>query len=300
MTVSVTEKNTESLYVKTYNGSTQTLEEIPVLSGDDFNQLILSNITEGRRVCSYFGVPDDSSKSVRLYVVLADDTGNSLKISSTQIDTKEFLSLTPQYPQVHLFEREISEQYGLTPVNHPWLKPVRYSQSWTFGQPSTRQVLPTVGDFYKIEGEQVHEVAVGPVHAGIIEPGHFRFQCHGEEVFHLEIALGYQHRGIERALQGEPGKRSLHYAENIAGDSAIAHASCFCQIVESLTGTQQSARAQAIRGIALELERLANHVGDLGALSGDVGFLPTASFRGRIRGDFLNMTAVLCGNRFGR
>jgi len=300
MSVSATEKKTGSLYIKSFNGSSVALEEIPVLSEGDFNRLILSSVSKGLRVSSYFGVAENDSKALKLYVVLADDTENSLKISSTEIHAKEFLSLTPQCPQVHLFEREIAEQFGVKPVNHPWLKPVRYNQCRTSDQSLMHSFLGAVEDFYKIEGEQVHEVAVGPVHAGIIEPGHFRFQCHGEEVFHLEIALGYQHRGIERALQGEFGKRSLHYAENIAGDSAIGHGSSLCQIVESLSDSQQSARALAIRGIALELERVANHVGDLGALSGDVGFLPTASFCGRIRGDFLNMTAVLCGNRFGR
>jgi Ni,Fe-hydrogenase III large subunit len=119
-------------------------------------------------------------------------------------------------------------------------------------------------------------------------------------VYHLEIALGYQHRGVEQAMIGGPGIRSLHYAETLAGDTSIAHATAYCQVIESLTNCQKTARAQALRGIALELERLANHVGDLGALSGDVGFLPTASYCGRIRGDFLNMTALLCGNRFGR
>ena len=146
----------------------------------------------------------------------------------------------------------------------------------------------------------MHEVAVGPVHAGVIEPGHFRFQCHGEQVFHLEIALGYQHRGVERAVLGGPTKRTLPYMETAAGDTTIGHALAYAHAVEALAGARISARAHAIRGIALELERLANHVGDLGALAGDVAYLPTASYCGRLRGDFLNMTAEICGSRFGR
>jgi Ni,Fe-hydrogenase III large subunit len=203
-----------------------------------------------------------------------------------------------------MFEREIAEQYGVKQIDHPWFKPVRYHHSWTrhdaWGRAKGENILPAVGEFYSIGGEQIHEVAVGPVHAGIIEPGHFRFQCHGEDVYHLEIALGYQHRGIEQALIGGPDRRTLHYAENIAGDTAIGHALTYCQNMEALGAAVTSARSQAIRGIALELERLANHVGDLGALAMDIGFLPTSSYCGRIRGDFLNMTAVLCGSRFGR
>lgn len=157
--------------------------------------------------------------------------------------------------------------------------------------------LPSVMKYFQVEGHEVHEVAVGPVHAGIIEPGHFRFQCHGEIVPHLEISLGYQHRGIEEAI--------------LRGPEVPAPALCrrwrryehrsYDGLLSSWWNRWQAAmrlKAQAIRGIALELERLANHTGDLGllpAISGICRRLSAAGF-----GDFLNMSALLCGNRFGR
>jgi Ni,Fe-hydrogenase III large subunit len=117
---------------------------------------------------------------------------------------------------------------------------------------------------------------------------------------HLEIALGYQHRGVERALVGGPGPRTIHYMETLAGDTSAGHAMAYCQALEALAGCRVPPRGEVLRGIALEIERLANHTGDLGALAADVGYLPTASYCGRLRGDFLNMSALLCGSRFGR
>jgi Ni,Fe-hydrogenase III large subunit len=143
-------------------------------------------------------------------------------------------------------------------------------------------------------------VAVGPVHAGIIEPGHFRFQCHGEHVFHLEIVLGYQHRGAERMLLGGPTPRTVALLESVAGDTAVGHALAHARAMEGLAGVEAPPRGAALRAVALELERLASHVGDLGALAGDIGFQPTASACGALRADFLNALAELCGNRFGR
>jgi Ni,Fe-hydrogenase III large subunit len=201
-------------------------------------------------------------------------------------------SLTLRQPQAHLFERELWEQHGVVPEGHPWLKPVRESNA--------QGNAPAVGEFFTVSGREVHEVAVGPVHAGVIEPGHFRFQCAGEEVMHLEIALGYQHRGVEEVLPGGPHRATMHQLETVAGDATAAHATAYATVLESLAGTEAPLRAQWLRAIALELERLANHTGDIGALANDVAFLPTSAACGKIRGDFLNLTALLCGNRFSR
>jgi len=286
------------------NGQAVPLAAVPLLSPEAFAEAIRAAVGEGQRVVALFGAPAGAGLPTPLHAMLADDQENLLHALRTEVAGDAYPSLTPQCPQVHLFEREIAEQCGLVPLGHPWLKPVRHRRSWTgrdaWGRPAGEPIPPGGGDFFQVAGEEVHEVAVGPVHAGIIEPGHFRFQCHGEEVLHLEIVLGYQHRGVEEALLGGPTPRSLPHAETVAGDTTIAHATCHCQVREALSGGAPGARAQALRGIALELERLANHVGDLGALATDIGFLPTSSFCGRIRGDFLNMTAVLCGSRFGR
>jgi Ni,Fe-hydrogenase III large subunit len=286
------------------NGASVARREVPILSRDEFVDEMLSALLTtpggGWRVVSYFGVPE--GVFLKLYCLLSSKADATLGVMSTVVTTGSFPSLVEFVPQLHLFEREMFEQYGVVFEGHPWMKPVRFQGPLASPPGVPARVPGKIGlmDFYRVEGSEVHEVAVGPVHAGIIEPGHFRFQCFGEEVLHLEISLGYQHRGVEQMLPGGPHPLTLRQMETVAGDTTIGHGLAYVMNIEALAGARVPARAHVIRGIATELERLANHTGDLGAIAGDVGYLPTASFCGRIRGEFLNLTAELCGSRFGR
>jgi Ni,Fe-hydrogenase III large subunit len=285
---------------------------VPSVPADEFARHVLASRGRGGRLANLFG-RRVSLDAVRLYAFVAYDAASRIEVCSTDVPGRDsggpsvlrYPSITQHWPAAQAFEREIAEQYGVHPLGHPWLKPLRYHATddgtpAPWGVFDEKATIPGDYSFYRVEGEEVHEVAVGPVHAGIIEPGHFRFQCHGEEVLHLEIMLGYQHRGAERLLLHQNATRSAIVAETIAGDASIGHTMAYCGTIEALAGEKINLRAAAIRAIALELERLANHVGDLGALCTDVGFLPASAYLGRLRGEYLNLTLELCGSRFGR
>ena len=286
--------------VQIHNGVAISRADIPCLSPENFGQTLADFVKNDGFVVHFFAYAEHGGH--RLLAVLRND-----KLYATGCEVgAEFPSLTGWVSEkFHMFEREIAEQFGILPTAHPWLKMVRYHPNYAgradvFGNDYQNEEIPGRYDCFKVEGEAIHEVAVGPVHAGIIEPGHFRFQCAGEEVLHLEIQLGYQHRGVEKMLPTVAQRRLPIICEAIAGDTAVGHNLCCCQAIEALAGLTVDAGAKLVRTIALELERIANHLGDLGALSGDVAFNPPAAYFGRMRGDFLNLLQVLCGNRFGK
>lgn len=290
-------------FARVNNGAAISMAQVPRLGVEAMRAAVLAEILgHGARLSALFVCPDGAQQRLLVAVLALDDQG-VLAVTTSPVQD-EYPALTPEAPQAQGFEREIFEQWGARPVGHPWLKPLRFQPPRravsTPGDPASERPAIGVAPFFAIEGEEIHEVAVGPVHAGVIEPGHFRFQCHGETVYHLETSFGYQHRGVERALVGGPDARTIHYVETLAGDTSVGHATAYSRICEALGKTRVPARGQALRGVAQELERIANHIGDLGAMAGDVGFLPTLSYCGCIRGDVLNLTAILCGNRYGR
>ena len=256
--------------------------DIPTISIEE----IKSDVKKMKmRVIGFFGKRE--FENIRLYVVLADDKVGKLYVTSAIFspDTKSYESFTQDIPAFHIFEREFYEEFGIEPLNHPWLKPVRNNQD----------KYP----FFEMQGEDIHQVAVGPIHAGVIEPGHFRFMCMGEKVYDLEIMLGYQHRGVEDLfLQNKRYNNRL--AESVCGDSVIGYNMAYSQAMEALSDTKISNKAQIIRRVALEMERIAIHIGDMGAIAGDMAYLMGASIFGITRTLVINTMLEISGSRFGR
>ncbi len=252
---------------------------------------------ERYHVAHYFALPDDSQ--LRFYVILLDDEEHRIMLASFTMDYYDdtaLPSLTALHPAMHPFEREIAELYDVEFDSMPWNKPLRFSFDRR-NRNSTMDNYP----FYTIEGDSLHEVNVGPIHAGIIEPGAFRFICNGENVLHLEIALGYQHRGVEKSFAATDNRlRQTLLAESVAGDSAVSHALAFVAAVEKLAGRDADAGLVRERAVAAELERMAMHIADTGALSMDVGYQLGQVACEALRTMTINTTQAWCGNRFGK
>ncbi|MBI4864279.1 MAG: NADH-quinone oxidoreductase subunit C [Candidatus Riflebacteria bacterium] len=244
-------------------------------------------------------------------VVLFDQEGLIIEVQEGCSATLPVLTSIAQWvPAAHWQEREAAEMFGLQLADHP--EPLRHllheHTAWDY-HPLCKDVpleqpVPTARAwpprFLDVRGEGVYEIPVGPIHAGIIEPGHFRFFGLGERILHLSIRLGWQHKGIEKLFEGLQPQAGVRLAERISGDTSFGHALAFCRALEDLAGTPAPSRAAHLRALAMELERLANHVGDLGGLCTDIGFAFGAAHFGRLRGEFLNRAEALTGSRFLR
>lgn len=225
-------------------------------------------------------------------------------------DRMRYPSIAAEVPAAHLFEREIMEFFGLVPEGHPDLRSLILHEDWPkdryplrkdFVQGARPERLQGESfAFLRVQGEGVFEVPVGPVHAGIIEPGHFRFSVAGEPIIHLEIRLGYLHKGIEKLAEGMQVTEAVQLCEQISGDASFAHSLAFCQAVENLAQVRAPEKARTLRVVYAELERLYNHLGDIAGIATDVGFAFGAAQLMRLREMVLKQNDLLTGHRLLR
>jgi Ni,Fe-hydrogenase III large subunit/Ni,Fe-hydrogenase III component G len=222
-------------------------------------------------------------------------------------DDPQFPSLTKRYVPAFRFERQMQSLMGVTPVGHPDMRPWIKFEDWPQDAFPLRKTfdaskpLPREKGEYpwiKAEGEGVYEIPVGPVHAGIIEPGHFRFQAVGETILNLEERLGYVHKGIEKRFEAFSWEDGFRLAGRVSGDTTVAHSLAYCMALESLTGCNPPDRAHWLRALFLERERIANHLGDIGAICNDAAFAFMWYQMMRLKELLLRTNHRLFGHRF--
>ena len=224
-------------------------------------------------------------------------------------DDPRFTSLVPKINAANWYEREIQDMFGLVSVGHPDPRPLILYDDWPQGVYPLRKdfnpaiPVPRIPQEYRyrmVEGEGVFEIPVGPVHAGVIEPGHFRFSVAGEPFLRLEIRLGYTHRGVEKLSEAIPYEKGVFLAERISGDTSVAHSTAYCQTLERLSGTEVPERAEYLRTIFLEMERLYNHVGDIAGIALDTAFSVPAAQGYILKERMLELNERLTGSRLLR
>ncbi|MGI6451078.1 MAG: NADH-quinone oxidoreductase subunit C [Desulfitobacteriia bacterium] len=246
-----------------------------------------------------------------VYYVFADRDKGLLLVIKTIVDPErmEIPTLSKEIPAAAAYEREIKDLFGIIPVGHPNAKRLVFHGNWPDGEYPLRKQFPLRRKpplakkempFQKVIGEGVYEIPVGPVHAGIIEPGHFRFSVAGEPIINLEAQLFYVHKGIEKLSEGQSIEKCFYISERISGDETFSNSLAYCQALEKIAQVQIPDRAAFTRVIFAELERLTSHLGDLGGICLDTAYLfATFQFR-MMRGWAYRIADELCGMRFLR
>lgn len=246
-------------------------------------QAVLRLLESGnaRLVSIFADVDEDGVKRVRYLM----DIKREYRVIGVPI-TGTLQSVTPASPAAAWYEREIHDRYGVEFDGHPDLRPL--------------VTHPADYRFLEVQGVGVCELPVGPVHAGIIEPGHFRFSIVGDTVLHLEPRLFYTHKGTEKLFEDTSVANGAMLAESVSGDNCFSHAVAYSQSVENAFGISVPPRGRAIRMIGLELERILAHIADVGALCGDVGCVVPAAYTARIKESLLQASTRCFGTRFWR
>lgn len=266
---------------------------------------------KGRLVSLFADDAREGTGVFHLYYVFALDAAHGFLVLRVPVPAEQprFISLTNALPAANWQEREVQDLFGLKLEGHPNPRRCALHDDWPEVHPLRKDfklqtVLPPFhGErhrFRKVEGEGVFQVPVGPVHAGIIEPGHFLFSVAGEPVLYLQIRLFYTHKGTEKLFENMPVAHGVRLAESISGDSSFAHATAFCHAVERAAKVEAPARARALRSVCLELERLYNHIADIGAIATDVAFVVGNAHAMRLREDLLRLNEQLTGSRLLR
>lgn len=257
-------------------------------------------------------MPDGDLKVRYIFEPTAPGTQDRFVTLLVSVDAAhpEVPSLTASVPAANWHEREMRDLFGIVPVGHPDPRPLVVHDGWPAGifplrkdfDGSRRVPVVPADEFPHLvaEGEGVFEIPVGPIHAGIIEPGHFRFTSVGETVLHLDARLFYTHRGLEKRMEGLSPLDAFYVAERICGVCSVAHGLGYCGALEQIAGINAPPRARLIRSIALELERIYNHVGDVGNICAGAAFHYGTATGMRLKERLQQMNERLAGNRFLR
>ncbi|MBL8249750.1 MAG: NADH-quinone oxidoreductase subunit C, partial [Candidatus Competibacter sp.] len=235
------------------------------------------------------------------HLAVRENAGGALGVAGLPCPDGRFPSVGRLHPPAQRLERAMADLVGLQPVAapdpRPWLDHGRWPVAHPLGAVTPRTDPQPAYPFLTAEGEGLHQIPVGPVHAGIIEPGHFRFTANGEAVVRLEERLGYVHKGIESLLTGATLERAARLVGRVSGDSTVAYALAFARAVEAATETVAPPRAHWLRALMAELERLANHCGDIGAICNDAAFALMLAHCAVLREQVLRASAAGFGHR---
>jgi len=283
--------------------------ETSVIAPNDLEGKVATLLTTGFRL-ALVAAHDDGNGLRAVYVFVTGPPDRRVELEvPLESDDRAIPSLARLSFSASRFEREMHDLFGIAPLGHPFLRPLVLHQHWPAGwhpmlhDAGTAPAMRTDAEpfpFVAVEGPGVYEIPVGPVHAGLIEPGHFRFSVVGETILKMKARLWFVHRGIEKLFEGREPTDGVVLAERISGDTSVGHNLAYCLAVEEASGVELPDEAARLRALLLELERIYNHIADVGALYNDVGYGIAAARALTLRERLLRLNAEVTGHRLLR